>query len=380
MNKGGFVFSVLIKSRDWLLVALLAFGLNNCRAGHTLLDALGQASLPVPHLEWTQVPEWGSFDLVEGRVLHADPDSFAVALLVYVGGWWSKPSFDAPLTRIEADGSWSADYTTGGLDHEATRLAAFLVPADFVTPLAEGDASVPQALYAAALDSLVVEREAQVRTLAFAGLEWWVKAGAVRLGPGPNFFSDSHENVWVDAQGKLHLRVIQRGGRWYCAEIVSRRSFGYGTYVFAVENRVDTLDAQLVGGLFTWDDDAAFFHREIDIELSRWGLAQNDNAQFVVQPWQDPANIRRFELGALAPTTQVFSWRAGAVDFSSFEGSQWPPVNGQEPLYSWRFDGAAVPPPGDEKVRINLWLLEGKAPANGTGGELVVEAFKFLAD
>ena len=29
---------------------------------------------------------------------------------------------------------------------------------------------------------------------------------------------------------------------------------------------------------------------------------------------------------------------------------------------------------------INLWLLEGKAPANGTGGELVVEAFKFLAD
>ena len=49
--------------------------------------------------------------------------------------------------------------------------------------------------------------------------------------------------------------------------------------------RADALDARAVLGLFTWNDDAPYTHREIDIELSRWDNASDaNNAQYVVQP------------------------------------------------------------------------------------------------
>src|SRR5947209_5357603 len=67
------------------------------------------------------------------------------------------------------------------------------------------------------------------RTLQFSGYDWVVKASDHRVGPGPNYFSDSDENISVDAQGRLHLRLTQRDGRWHCAEVISAQSFGYGT-------------------------------------------------------------------------------------------------------------------------------------------------------
>lgn len=136
-----------------------------------------------------------------------------------------------------------------------------------------------------------------VRTLSFSGYEWKVKASRRPVGPGPNFFSDSLNNVWVDAQGSLHLRITHRKNRWYCAEVISQQSFGYGTYRFYLDTRVDKLDPNIVLGLFTWSDDPEFDHREIDIECARWGNADNDtNAQFVVQPYDIPEHRLRFSV------------------------------------------------------------------------------------
>lgn len=351
--------------------AALLLSTAGCQAPEALLESLGGKGRPEARLEWTALPPWGSFDDVEGQLLHAAPDSYAVAFLIHVDGWWTKPNFDERLTPIAADGTWQVDYTTGGADHEATRLAAFLVPADFAAPKAEGAARVPDAIRAAAIDSLVAVREAPVRRLVFSGYEWRVRASSVPLGPGPNNFTDHEENIWVDDEGRLHLRVLKREGRWYTAEAISEESFGYGTYRFSVSSRADLLDPQLVAGLFTWDNDPFSNHREIDVELSRWGDADNENAQFVVQPWTNPDNVHRFDIGGLRPTEHQFTWGPERVDFVSFSAAG-------DTLTTWTYSGEGVPPAGAEQVRINLWLLEGKPPFNNSGGELVVDRFEFV--
>src|SRR5438034_3134844 len=92
------------------------------------------------------------------------------------------------------------------------------------------------------------------RTISFSGYTWSVKTSVGPVGPGPNYFSDSTNNVSVDAQGRLHLRITHTGGNWYCAEIVCQRTLGYGNYVFHVDGTPATLDANVVLGLFTWSN------------------------------------------------------------------------------------------------------------------------------
>jgi hypothetical protein len=45
---------------------------------------------------------------------------------------------------------------------------------------------------------------------------------------------------------------------------------------------------------------------------------------------------------------------------------------------SYTYRGTDVPRPGDERVRLNLWLFGGAAPSNGLPVEVVVESFAFV--
>src|SRR6478736_1205781 len=99
------------------------------------------------------------------------------------------------------------------------------------------------------------------KTITFAGRSWKVKIASTQVGPGPNYFSDSTNNVWVDSTGRLHLRVAKTKGRWYCAEVVLNATLGYGTYRFYLDNAVDALDPNVVLGIFTWSDDPIYNNR-----------------------------------------------------------------------------------------------------------------------
>jgi hypothetical protein len=119
------------------------------------------------------------------------------------------------------------------------------------------------------------------RRIEFSGQAWLVRdSGGRREGPGPNRFADAPENVWLDGDGRLHLRVTRRGRAWHCAEVFSEQSFGHGRYTFYLDSRVDTLDPNAVCGLFTYLDD----EHEIDIEFARWGNRDAHNASYVLQP------------------------------------------------------------------------------------------------
>lgn len=93
----------------------------------------------------------------------------------------------------------------------------------------------------------------------------------------------------VDQSGWLHLKVREEAGRWWAAEVVSVGSFGFGEYAFEVDGAATDVDQSAVLGLFTWSDDNAFAHREIDIEISRWMDPAGLNGQCVVQPTMCPA-------------------------------------------------------------------------------------------
>jgi hypothetical protein len=206
------------------------------------------------------------------------------------------------------------------------------------------------------------------RTISFAGRVWDVKSRAESVGPGPNRFSASTRSVWVDRNGYLHLKVNYSGGKWRCAEISSQASLGYGRYSFSLGSDVSSLDPNVVLGLFTWDDDPAYNDREIDLEFSRWSRPSAPAAsEFVVEPSYVAGHVQPVTLKPGTRSEQRFSWSAGRVAFASSNGSP----------ASWSYSGNGVPPPGGEKVHLNLWLNKGLPPANGRPVEVVIRSFSF---
>lgn len=217
----------------------------------------------------------------------------------------------------------------------------------------------------------VVTYGGYTRRIQFSGYEWAVKNHTTRAGPGPNLFSDSGSNVWVDAQGRLHLRMTKRRNKWYCAEVISTCSFGYGAYQFYLDSAVDNLNPNVVLGLFTWSDNPADNHKELDTEFSRWGDPNNQNAQYVLQPYDLAGHTYRFQQPAgLTPSSHSLAWGAGTAAFESRDGA-----GGLIATHTFL---QGVPSAGDENPRINLWLFRGRAPTDGQEVEVIVNRFKFV--
>ena len=214
------------------------------------------------------------------------------------------------------------------------------------------------------------------RTIQFSGRSWTVKSSTGPVGPGPNYFGSTSDDVWIDGSGYLHLKIVFRDGSWHSSEVIGDDVLGHGTYTFTLGSRVDLLDRNIVVGLFTWDTSAPEFnYREIDIEFSRWGDPQADNSQYAVQPWDTAGNTLRWNTVLTGTTsTHAFEWRPDRVEFSSYQGS--PPGAA---IQAWTYNGPDVPPEGatSGNARINFWLMGGSAPFDGQEAELVVQSFDF---
>jgi hypothetical protein len=334
-----------------------------------------------PSIIFTGVPPFGSTsENLFGRVLNVNPSDFRVAVLIFVPdlGWYTKPFCDPPLTIIQADGTFRTNVVTGGVDQTAEQYAAYLVPASFSHPCVLGAGAVPETVERQAVAKVVVSRPNPAqKVIRFSGYDWRIKTNVGRVFPGPNLFSDRAENVWLDAQGRLHLRITNRDGHWYAAEIISERTFGPGAYRFYLDGAVDDLDPSIVFGLFTFGMDPAFGHREIDIEFSRFGNASSMNAQYVIQPFNVAGNIRRFQMPAgVTSSVHGFDWRSDRINFQSWRGSQFSPP-GDVPIQSWTYT-QTIPTTLDEKAHINLWLFNDAPPSNGMEREVIVNRFEFV--
>jgi hypothetical protein len=263
----------------------------------------------------------------------------------------------------------ASDRSSAGRGHSVT-LASPVVAALLVT-LAPFPFTSVTAVPSVTSDSA---QSRAPKTLLFSGYEWVVKSSRDLVGPGPNVFS--RDNVTVDSAGRLHLQIARRGDTWTSAEISSLRAFGYGIFRFTVV--AGPRDPRAVLGLFTWDEDGwDSYHREIDIEISRWGDSDHPNAQCVVQPSRRPGNTVRFEMPA-GPAVHEFTWSQRGVTCLSrlLHTTGDPPT----PTFLHRRELAESPPEGGANVRINLWLSDGLPPSNGATVDAIIERFEFVPE
>jgi hypothetical protein len=348
-----------------------------------------EASSTGCRVEFTYVPPLGSSENLQGRVVCDEPNNctdYQIAVYIYVPpyGWWTKPLADEPITTVEPDCTWTCDITIGGRDWYAVKIIAFLVPCGSSVPVILGEQCLPDSLFEYPYAEAV-----RYRQISFSGYDWWVKRScdisqADRVGPGPNYFTDSNEHIWVDSNGHLHLQIVNVNGKWYCSELIGEKSFGYGTYILTIQSRADLIDENIVFGFFTWEDCVPPHYRELDVELTQWSNPNEpNNLQYVVMP-DLPGHKKRFNIDYTADTnktTYIITWTKAEVSFRSYYGdfSIVPPD--EYLIACWSFTNSdEIPEEGVENPRINFWLNYGNPPNNGQNAEFIVTRFKYLPD
>ncbi|MCW4018488.1 MAG: glycoside hydrolase family 16 protein [Candidatus Bathyarchaeota archaeon] len=217
----------------------------------------------------------------------------------------------------------------------------------------------------------------QSSTIYFSGYTWWVENTETPRKPGPNYWSNSPENVWVDENGWLHLQITNRNGKWYCAELTTTQTLGYGTYAFQVASRTDNFDKNVVLGLFAYKDDT----HEIDIEFSKWGIADYKNGWFTVQPrpYVEGENQKAFDFQLSGDyTSHYFTWNSRSIYFESAHGhypvGTAPQANIIQSFTSYKSVSAQ-----EVKGHINLWLYNGNPPSDGNPVEVIIKSFQFIS-
>ena len=216
--------------------------------------------------------------------------------------------------------------------------------------------------------------------MSFAGLEWQVRDGTG--GPGPNTFSA--QNVSVDQQGRLHLRIVKtQGNQWTCAEVFLAARYGFGRYEFRLLGRPDQLDDNVVLGLFNYTvpEVGPDGTNEIDIEFATWGGAQAEHGNDTVWPAiAGPGPVTNAFDASLESDQSLhrFDWGSGSVVFDSYNG--WS-ADVASRIHQFAYAPASPLPLVPQQpipVHMNLWLFQGKAPTDGQDVEIVVTDFRFL--
>lgn len=220
----------------------------------------------------------------------------------------------------------------------------------------------------------------KVRLIPFSEYDWIVRFNNTLTKPGPdypNYFSDSEDNVWLDEQQRLHLKITKQDGKWYCAEVYTTEPLGYGEYVFYVTGRIDKYvekDKNVVLGLFNYYDPS----NEIDIEFTRawflpWEL--NENTQYAVQPDDLPDSVDRFFMNLKKSpeekSTHKFVWNQQSNQQSIFFQS----IYGDK-SYEWTYPGTHYPDPDNGlHVHINLWSFNSQEHKEEV--EIIIDKFEF---
>ena len=268
---------------------------------------------------------------------------------------------------------------------------------------------VPKAVaLALALTAVSAPTPCAARTIDWSGYSWWVRtSNGNPQGPGPNIFSDSTQNVFIDASGNLHLKIRKdANNKWLASEIDLNQSLSYGTYEFEVSSRYDQFAANVVGALFTYLSPESVASQtggslsngipdtphEIDIEFTKaWG---SGHLYFTTHDTETPSHSKNYFQPLTGDfTTHRFTWEPGRIIWESFHGhvagvanppfsiiEQRPGVNNGQPA-RYIYTGPIVPQDLNEIPILNFWISANNAstvgPTGGAEQEMIVHSFNF---
>jgi hypothetical protein len=338
-----------------------------------------------PQLAFTVVPAIGSTDPVSVMTLGAGPPGtvFVINILIPGLGWFTKPrcnSAAAEPVALPPTGSVTAAYATGGIDQLATIIVGYLFPADVTIPCLSGVDSVPLSFAAQAIAVASVTR-APPTAFTFAGFNWTIKAPAVPVGPGNNYFIA--DNVFTDGQG-LHLKLSQcqmvGAPTWCGSEVFVNTPTGYGNYLFTFGGPLSSLGENTVVGLFLFGQASAFAHHEMDFEFWRES-SDSLSAQFTVQPFSaNPPHRFAIPTGLTTATVSI-AWTPSEIIFSMWQGSS-PASTASTLIEEWVYSRTAsfsdVPPNGDEEIHLNVWTQNPSSTNPGDAAEIVISNVSFV--
>lgn len=344
--------------------------LKRAVAWSLLLIAPIACSKRAPTIEIDEVPvasPGGPSQLatISGRVRGNRHDQRLV-LFARAGVWWIQPYASNPFTTIDATGRWSS------ATHLGSEYAALLVepgfrPSNVLSELPVAGKGVAAVATVKGANSQPPPVEPR---LSFSGYEWQIRNRETDRNGTAHLFKAG--NVTVDSNGFLHLTIAGSPPNWTCSEAFLTRSLGYGTYVFDVQD-TSRFEPAAVLSLFTWTDaDPDQNHREMDINLTRWGDPARKGAEFVVQPYYLPENIFRFTPPAGA-AEYSFHWAPGLVSFRGRLQQE-----GTQSAFAEHSFSVGVPAPEDEAIHLNLCTFGiSKIPLQHPA-EVIVERFQFL--
>ena len=210
----------------------------------------------------------------------------------------------------------------------------------------------------------------------FGTNEWFIRTGPNPGGAGPNYWGSGKESVEV-VDNKLHLRIAQVNGRWTSAEVMTPIPDGKRGAVIMITSPTHDLDPRLVIGMFAYRDD----HNELDVEISRFGSpASLYNAQYAVHSPRGGVEKYPFSITHSPESPATMHTITWGPRVSPGVGLGIEPISfasdGIGVRESWDYAGAAV---NLQRawLHINVWLYEGKAPANGQPIDVEIGSIRF---
>src|SRR5436190_232039 len=226
----------------------------------------------------------------------------------------------------------------------------------------------------AAVAGALASGDAEAATINWKGHTWQVTSGGMA-----GVCQGSPANVTIDANGYLHFRISNNGGTWTASEIFTTEKLGFGTYQWQVDGPIDTYDKNVVLSLFPYGPAAGIGGdgtNEIDIEYSRWGVANGPNGD-----WTDyPASGTKiaelsytFTLGGSTLSTSRFVWTTTSITSSLLGGLV--AVGANDGLIKTWTNMPANPtvniPQQALPLGMNLWCFD-TPPSNGQPVEIII--------
>lgn len=225
---------------------------------------------------------------------------------------------------------------------------------------------------------------------------WQAKNGIHGPGPiRPNHWSN--DNVTVDDEGGLYLKITNKEGQWYSSEVRTKEFAQYGTYIFDIvigePYHLDILDANITIGIFFYE---GITERELDIEFAKWGYPSTvrNTECSIHSPYGSYSSL--FHTGSDGPELGEFeyrklrasiSWTPDHVLYKVFratieeaEKENWELQGGWEySVTNENYKPEFIPTEEDGlRVHFNFWLMNGLPPINNRDAEIMIINYQYI--